>query len=1222
MTLNWQSTAKIIGIDYYSRKSGLKSLPAPSKDAEVIASLFEAYGEHQQIFIERIPCEQDNTQQGKSAQRVKSDEVVKQAELEKAITELLTPPDNNPPDTAFFFFSGHGVRKEIDGKVEVYLATSDRRPNKEGREGIPMSWLGEKIEESKVKEVIVWLDCCFSGELFNYCPDNKRYCFVTATTSYNEAFTSYQQGELTTRLKEGLNPQGKTDERVDSHSLCQFLENNQPQYGQRFQYRTSDSPIPLTTLHPRYFSDRCPYISLSYFQEKDAQFFYGRSQLIAKLMKAVQKDKISLIGVLGASGSGKSSLMRAGLLYKLKRGAVIANRVSSNNWHYIPPFNPTDKPLSQLSQSLLSSHFQNWGKEIPIIMMIDQFEECFTMCDEPTRKAFIERLMRLRSAHPNLKIIIAMRDDFRGRLKEFPLFDEAMSKVIVPHLNREEIEEAIVQPAKVVGLEIEERLKQQLINDVEDYPGSLPLLQYALTELWKETWLKNQETVLRLSVYEKLGGIKGTLEKRAEAIYQSLSPDYQKVAKRIFLELTQVGDTFDARRRVKLGDLVNSHHSLAILNDVTSLLANEENRLLIRSDSGTKISQDLIPLVSREEISVDNSPSLNKVGKKSRSEVVIDVVHEALIRNWQRLGDWKQQYQEGMITARRIEQAALQWKEGGDLWQVAGLAVAENYLEEYGELGMLDGIAEEFIRQTRHKVRRNKWIQRGFMGAMLALVALSVSAALNANRQKIEAQKKGVVAQANLVKLQLDNPEHTKQLVLALDNVENNLAFNKTHLIAENYSVLLETVEQTPRQSTFRGHQDYVRSVAFSPDGRYIVSGSDDKTIKVWDRVNGGEAAIHTFRGHQNYVRSVAFSPDGRYIVSGSWDNTIKVWRAAWQDWVAYACGWLRLDPDFALPASGKESEQEQLALDGAVKACMDVGGWQPEEKADFLVRQGLAIARTKKDIEDIKEPIQKFKKAQRFNPELDLRDNEQKVITYVEQRLIAVSRQQAEEGNLKTVKAKLNKLKKLNSDHPELNIPKLRTELMTTIALAYLEEAERLAIIGATKSAQAKFTELEQLIKAEKLDKQDIYREDLAESFVEKGAEIAQLGSIKGTMLLYEQAQKIDPYLEIDAQSWNILCWFGGIYGYAQDVLDACEQAVNKASDEDKTSWQDSRGLVRALTGDRKGAISDFQAFVQDENKDIEYRNTRQKWIEQLKAGDSIDSIFTKEVLEQLKQE
>ena len=174
------------------------------------------------------------------------------------------------------------------------------------------------------------------------------------------------------------------------------------------------------------------------------------------------------------------------------------------------------------------------------------------------------------------------------------------------------------------------------------YPGSLPLLQYTLTELWKEAY-RQGETSLRLETYRQLGGIEGTLQNRATQTYQSLSPADQTVAKRIFLELVQVGDISDTRRRVTLGQLENSRHDLATLDRVTEFLANPDNRLLTR----TNIEQ--------------------KKQKDPRANIVIDVVHEALIRNWKMLGDWKQQYRDGMIIERRIEQAAQQWhQEEGD----------------------------------------------------------------------------------------------------------------------------------------------------------------------------------------------------------------------------------------------------------------------------------------------------------------------------------------------------------------------------------------------------------------------------------------------------------------------------------------------------------------------------------------------------------------------------
>jgi hypothetical protein len=174
------------------------------------------------------------------------------------------------------------------------------------------------------------------------------------------------------------------------------------------------------------------------------------------------------------------------------------------------------------------------------------------------------------------------------------------------------------------GISIEGELKERIINDVEDYPGSLPLLQYTLTELWNEAQ-KRGEQFLRLDTYEQLGGIEGTLEKRAEQVYQSLAEEQRTVAQRLFLELTQVGDTFDTRRRVYLDDLVNSHHSREILNKVTQTLANEQNRLITRTEES----------------------NVEKTEASPQSKIQIDVVHEALIRHWKQLRDWQDENREG-----------------------------------------------------------------------------------------------------------------------------------------------------------------------------------------------------------------------------------------------------------------------------------------------------------------------------------------------------------------------------------------------------------------------------------------------------------------------------------------------------------------------------------------------------------------------------------------------
>ncbi len=769
MTSQWE--AFVVGINYYPSFTGLSPLTAAAKDAEAIAAQLEQHG-YQSFRVQRLPRQANQ----KGEWQINPDEGVKGQELAESLRNLLTPPDNNPPETALFFFSGHGLQKSINGKDEVFLATSDALPNKENY-GVTMSFLGQLIQESQAKRIIVWLDCCFSGELTKYLPNNKDYCIFTATRSYEPGLEiKHQEGLFTQALREGLNPEHYADGIVDSHKLAKFIQERMAQTGQAPQCFNSVRSILLTSKASRKaFINECPYRSLSYFSESlnDAQVFHGRTQLTESLVEHI-RNKERLIAVFGASGSGKSSLIRAGLLYQLKLGQAIPG---SNNWIYLEPFPPTNNPLTKfyeviekteelapIFRELKESKTHNSegqedklsGQELvgffqkvkddksPIVIIIDQFEECFTMGNQETTIEFITLLTELVKTLPNLYLIIGMRSDFRGRLREFPDFSQAiMAKINVEHLNREEIQEAIEKPAEFVGLGIESSLKQQLINDVEDYPGSLPLLQYTLTELWNEA-RKQGEQFLRLETYTTLGGIEGTLEKRADAAYENLPEAEQTVAKRIFLELTQVGDTFDTRRRLILGDLVNSHHSLEILDKVTEKLANKENRLITRTEA--EKAED-----------TDESKSQNL-----KSKIVIDVVHEALIRHWKRLGDWKQQYQNGMVIERRIEALAQEWEKGGrkkqELYPASKLGIVEGYLKDLGEWGMLDGIAEEFIKESRKykEVVRHKWIMGGTAIGLILLIASSISVwfGLESQRQKQNAEYQAKIAQQEKEKAQ------------------------------------------------------------------------------------------------------------------------------------------------------------------------------------------------------------------------------------------------------------------------------------------------------------------------------------------------------------------------------------------------------------------------------------------------------------------------------------
>ncbi|NHC35502.1 nSTAND1 domain-containing NTPase [Scytonema millei] len=941
MALEW--AAQVIGIKDYPNYTTLSPLTATAEDAEKIAQQLEQYG-YSTFRVQRLP----GTSNQKGESKIDPQGMVNMKELREAIVNLFNPPQPNPiPETALFFFSGHGWYQTINGKKEVFLATSDALPER-NIYGISLSWLGKQLQKSQVKRVIVWLDCCYSGELLGYIPTDKDYCLITATRSYETGVEiPHEQGLLTQALLEGLNPQNDPDGIVNSHKLADSIEKRMAQTSQRPLIANSQRAILLTTRLPKKsFQDKCPYRSLSYFSEnkEDAEVFYGREALTKQLIQKVG-NKQRLITVLGASGSGKSSLLRAGLLYGLKLGQEIPG---SDRWIYITPFTPKETPLKNLlaafsrsfpdlslSRNATVNIFHQTVEKLkvlntPTVLIIDQFEECFTMCNESKQKEFFKYLRELIDSVDTICILMGMRSDFRARLREYPQVAEKLDKhFIVEHLNSQEIEAAITKPADLVGVGIEGELKRKLIDDVEDYPGSLPLLQYTLTELWRES-RQQGEKFLYLKTYEGLGGIEGTLQKRADEIYNSLLAEEKTVARRIFLELTQMGETTDTRRRVRLHEMANSHHSLELLQQVSEKLADKDARLITKTDD-------------------DES-----------HDVILDVVHEALLRHWTQLNEWKREYQNAIAIERRIEASAQEWQENDRkpeyLLQETRLGLAEEYLIRYGSLGMLDGIAEEYIEESQklrdrlhqqekesrrreletarqlaqfqkearqqaeeraeEQAKTNKKLRSRAVGlgvvSVLAVVAAGSSMVFwqNAKRQATNAELGEKVTT-------IDNLLATKpveRLVLAIQATGQSLSeLNRVTAAVE--SSLLQVVQTDIRERNrlssgwataispdgativtgssdgnlqlwdrkgqaigkpFVGHTDSVQSVAFSPDGKSIVSGSRDSSVRLWDLQ--GQAIGKPFEGHTGFVYSVAFSPDGKSIVSGSGDSSVRLW--------------------------------------------------------------------------------------------------------------------------------------------------------------------------------------------------------------------------------------------------------------------------------------------------------------------------------------------------------
>ena len=1039
--------ALVVGINYYpllkDSSAQPRNLIKPAADAEAIAQLLETSGN---FDVQRFPgVKMEGYWQVDPHPKTKNSSINL---LKEAISKLFNP-QNNIPETALLFFVGNSLLDEEGGVEEGFLATSDTNPEK-GKWGISLHWLSQLLQKSPVKQQIVWLDCYHQEKQINFLQtalgnlestDNDRcFIFVSQATEVTTTQINSEHSFLTNCLLEALEPENNPNGWVTNYSLIDYLNQKLNLSIHPPVFHNSGNEIILTgekenTENTDLTAGVCPYKGLAPFEfnDKDFKYFYGRKTLVNLLLEKVRSR--NFLAVVGASGIGKSSIVKAGLLYQLKLG----QRLSGSNTWPILIIRPGEHPLKNLAAAFvdyqlqtlltpateLSSTSQQEEEQIKrslelsislppapptqkikrtgkkssvtpplttknsgdenleqggeytnieriihspieieelinqgasgfrqvlkntqasrIVMVVDQFEEVFTLCsDKIERQQFFECLMgaieRNYQANSNatgLLLIIAMGAEFLGKCFEQEY--SGLARQIQSHLvtvtpmTRLELQQAIAEPAKQVGIEIEPELVEQMIIDTENY-GSLPLLQYTLTELWQQ----RRTDQFSLTQYINLGGVKGCLEKQAYAIYHSFNARERQVAKQIFLKLLQINeDTVVSCKQVLKTDLITpgiSHKSGLSRSNLKD--NNQGNKpglwdLInpgIMHKSGLSRSNfkdnnqgnkpglwDLINpgIMQKHGLSrsnfKDNNQSnkpglllgykiLKKLAKarlilttkftnyqnSNQTVTIVELAHKTIINNWSQLNFWVESNREAIKQKPGMEADAQRWlkKDKSDKYLLNGrkLSLAESLLENDTESAFVSVVAKEFLEKSiNRKSFQSNFRITSIAGLIIVLGCLSGFSLINWR----VAEKDKLNAQLNALSLSAENQFTANQRFDALlTAIKAGKKLHNASDVAADVRIgvliaLQKTVYGVSKRRTIAEHTQPINSISLSKDGEIIASASDDSTIKLW--TNYGEE-IATLSGHEGAVYSVSFSNNGKVLASGSQDGSIKLW--------------------------------------------------------------------------------------------------------------------------------------------------------------------------------------------------------------------------------------------------------------------------------------------------------------------------------------------------------
>ncbi|OKH25352.1 caspase family protein [Chroogloeocystis siderophila] len=812
------------------------------------------------------------------------------SQVREAIQEYLRSPhlQSSSPNitTAFLYLRGR-IEETTEGDSWLVLGDGVR---------LSRSWLRQELRRSDIAQQIIVLDCPGATSLADWVEDlqlgfQHGQCLIAAASPLDvpEQFTQALLKTLTT-----ADPQTGLPVAAWIAQLQVELAGTDSLHVWLSGVQGVIEVLPNRVIVSRggdsddFDLGLCPYMGLKAFGEADALYFYGREALTQKLINELSQR--AFLAVVGASGSGKSSVVQAGLITQLRQGKQLPG---SESW-WIGSLRPGAKPMTALVQRLVEAGtekekayqalqlegllhlgiegFVRWLRTRPepmVVLVVDQFEELFTLSASGDRQQFLDILLgAVNYAADRFKLVITLRADFIGACLEAPSLAPVLqqSSVLVPPcLTCDDYRQVIVQPAQQVGLHVEPELVQVLLQDLPHSAGDLPLLEFVLEQLW----LYRQGGVLTLQSYQQqIGGLKGVLEKKAQAVYDSLEPEAQACVQWIFLTLTQLGDgTEDTRRRVNKSEMTVAKYPAPLVD--RTLQALTAAKLIV-------VNCDEYPVGQSRSASSEVSLATLK------QEVTIEIAHEVLIRHWSTLRWWLEENRTRLQVQRQIEQAASLWKQNQQHsdFLLHGVRLAEAkeiYVKCADELSpetqqfmaaCLKARQQQHL-QTKRRLKRAQ-LTAGVM-SVLGFTACGLAGIAYVQRQNIQIESLNSLSTALLSADQ--QLEALSISIKAAQQVQQTLAV-PYELQVKTASTLQQVLSAMQERNRFVGHTYSVNAIAFSPNGKIIASASDDATIKVW---NPDGTLVRSLSAHTNPINSISFSADGQTLVSAS-DDGIKLW--------------------------------------------------------------------------------------------------------------------------------------------------------------------------------------------------------------------------------------------------------------------------------------------------------------------------------------------------------